>query len=80
MTAAPDAPNTATLTITCPDRQGIVAATSQCLHRHGANIIHSDQHSTDPEGGTFFMTATRSARARASRWSCVTSSTPASRR
>lgn len=55
MTAAPDAPNTATLTITCPDRQGIVAATSQCLHRHGANIIHSDQHSTDPEGGTFFM-------------------------
>ncbi|ACO45840.1 formyltetrahydrofolate deformylase [Deinococcus deserti] len=55
MTAVPDVPNTATLTITCPDRQGIVAAVSQFLHNHGANIIHSDQHSTDPEGGTFFM-------------------------
>ncbi|GGK32225.1 formyltetrahydrofolate deformylase [Deinococcus malanensis] len=55
MTAVPDVPNTATLTISCPDRQGIVAAVSQFLHNHGANIIHSDQHSTDPEGGTFFM-------------------------
>src|SRR5207247_1390335 len=25
------------------------------LFDHGANIISSDQHSTDPEGGTFFM-------------------------
>ena len=24
---------------------------SQFLHNHGANIIHSDQHSTDPQGG-----------------------------
>lgn len=52
--------NTATLTISCPDRRGIVAAVSQFLHQHGANIIHSDQHSTDPHalesgGGTFFM-------------------------
>ncbi|CAM3760216.1 formyltetrahydrofolate deformylase [Deinococcus frigens] len=47
--------NTATLTITCPDRGGIVASVSQFLHSHGANIIHSDQHSTDPAGGTFFM-------------------------
>lgn len=50
-----DAPNTATLTISCPDQRGIVAAVSQFLHNHGANIIHSDQHSTDPSGGTFFM-------------------------
>lgn len=28
---------------------------SQFLRNHGANIIHSDQHSTDPSGGTFFM-------------------------
>lgn len=50
-----DTPNTATLTISCPDQRGIVAAVSQFLHNHGANIIHSDQHSTDPSGGTFFM-------------------------
>ncbi|MBZ9711734.1 formyltetrahydrofolate deformylase [Deinococcus multiflagellatus] len=55
--AAPalDPHNTAVLTITCPDRGGIVAAVSQFLHNHGANILHSDQHSTDPQGGTFFM-------------------------
>jgi len=58
--AKPDLPkldprNTAVLTITCPDRKGIVAAVSQFLHNHGANILHSDQHSTDPSGGTFFM-------------------------
>ncbi|WP_425148511.1 formyltetrahydrofolate deformylase [Deinococcus sp.] len=52
-TRTPD--NTARLTISCPDRRGIVAAVSQFLHAHGANIIHSDQHSTDPEGGQFFM-------------------------
>jgi len=28
---------------------------SSCLHNCGANIIQSDQYSTDPEGGEFFM-------------------------
>jgi formyltetrahydrofolate deformylase len=32
-----------------------VAAISSFLHARGANIVHSDQHSTDPEGGRFFM-------------------------
>jgi formyltetrahydrofolate deformylase len=32
-----------------------VAAVSQCLFEQGANIVHSDQHTTDPEGGVFFM-------------------------
>jgi formyltetrahydrofolate deformylase len=41
--------------ISCPDRPGIVAAVSSFLFRHGANILSSDQHSTDPEGGRFFM-------------------------
>jgi formyltetrahydrofolate deformylase len=41
--------------ISCPDRPGIVAAVSSFLFRHGANIVTSDQHSTDPEGGRFFM-------------------------
>ncbi|HWG83940.1 MAG TPA: formyltetrahydrofolate deformylase [Deinococcales bacterium] len=48
-------PQTARLLISCPDRRGIVAAVSQFLFAHGANIIDSAQHSTDPEGGTFFM-------------------------
>ena len=46
---------TARLLISCPDKPGIVAAVSGFLHRHGANIISSQQHSTDPEGGRFFM-------------------------
>jgi formyltetrahydrofolate deformylase len=32
-----------------------VAAVSQFLFEYGANIVRSDQYSTDPEGGTFFM-------------------------
>ena len=43
------------LLITCPDRHGIVAAVAGFLADSGANIICSDQHSTDPEGGEFFM-------------------------
>jgi formyltetrahydrofolate deformylase len=43
------------LLITCPDRHGIVAAVATFLADSGANIISSDQHSTDPEGGEFFM-------------------------
>jgi formyltetrahydrofolate deformylase len=48
-------PNTARLLISCPDRRGIVAAVSRFLFEHGANVLDADQHSTDPEGGTFFM-------------------------
>lgn len=47
--------STVRLLITCPDQPGIVAAVSGFLHDKNANIIHSDQHSTDPEGGRFFM-------------------------
>ncbi len=46
---------TARLLIRCHDRPGIVAAVSGFLFNHGANITQLDQHSTDPEGGTFFM-------------------------
>jgi formyltetrahydrofolate deformylase len=48
-------PNTARLLISCPDRPGIVAAVSQFLYAHGANILDAQQHSTDPKGGEFFM-------------------------
>jgi formyltetrahydrofolate deformylase len=45
----------ARLLVSCPDRHGIVAAVSGFLSDADANILSSDQHSTDPEGGTFFM-------------------------
>jgi formyltetrahydrofolate deformylase len=43
------------LLISCPDRPGIVAAVSRYLFEAGANIVRSDQYSTDPEGGAFFL-------------------------
>lgn len=43
------------LLISCPDRLGIVATVSNFLAEQGANIVHSDQHSTDSENGIFFM-------------------------
>jgi formyltetrahydrofolate deformylase len=45
----------ARLLISCADRHGIVAAVSGFLAARDANIVSSDQHSTDPEGGAFFM-------------------------
>lgn len=49
------ADHTGRLLISCPDRPGIVAAVSQFLFDQGANIVTSDQYSTDPEHGRFFM-------------------------
>jgi formyltetrahydrofolate deformylase len=43
------------LLISCPDRPGVVAAVSHFLFDRGANIIHSDQHSTERGQGTFLM-------------------------
>ncbi|HEY5593658.1 MAG TPA: formyltetrahydrofolate deformylase [Nitrospiria bacterium] len=43
------------LLVSCSDRPGIVAAVSRFLFEQGANIVHSDQHSTNPTGGMFFM-------------------------
>lgn len=45
----------ARLVISCPDQPGIVAAVSAFLFEHGANITSSDQYSTDPAGGRFFL-------------------------
>jgi formyltetrahydrofolate deformylase len=49
------ADHTARLLISCPDGPGIVAAVSHFLFEQGANIVSSDQYSTHPEHGTFFM-------------------------
>ena len=48
-------PDLGRLLVSCPDRPGIIAAVSGFLHELGANIIESDQYSTDHEGGMFFL-------------------------
>jgi formyltetrahydrofolate deformylase len=55
VTAAPATPGLLRLLMSCPDRPGIVAAVSRFLYEAGANIVRSDQYSTDPSGGTFFL-------------------------
>ncbi|MTH53214.1 formyltetrahydrofolate deformylase [Bacillus mangrovi] len=47
--------NRGRILLKCPDQPGIVAAVSQFLFSHGANIIESSQYSSDPSGGTFFL-------------------------
>ncbi|RQW21146.1 formyltetrahydrofolate deformylase [Bacillus sp. C1-1] len=47
--------NRAILLVTCQDKPGIVSAISTLLFHHHANIVQSDQYSTDPEHGRFFM-------------------------
>lgn len=47
--------NRGVLLISCPDKPGIVAAVTSFLFEQGANIICSDQYSTDPSNGMFFM-------------------------
>lgn len=42
------------LTLSCPDRPGIVAAVSGLLAERGCNILESQQFG-DPDSGTFFM-------------------------
>ncbi|MDD5595585.1 MAG: formyltetrahydrofolate deformylase [Candidatus Omnitrophica bacterium] len=39
----------------CQDQKGIVAKISDFIFRHNGNIITADQHTTDPQGGYFFM-------------------------
>ncbi len=53
--SAPSLDDRGRLLVSCPDRPGIIAAVSHLLFAQGANIIHSDQHSTDPSGGLFFL-------------------------
>lgn len=47
------AQTTAILLVDCPDRKGLVAAIAEFLYRHGANILHADQHQ-DHELRSFF--------------------------
>ena len=74
--ASSPAPHAALVTmrllVSCPDRPGIVAAVSRFLHEAGANIVRSDQYSTDPSGGAFFLrmefTLPRERRERFAEW------------
>jgi len=43
------------LLIDCADRPGIVAAVSGFLFERGANIVSSNQYSSDPIGGRFYL-------------------------
>jgi len=45
----------ARLLMGCADRPGIVAAVSAFLFERGANIVSSQQYSTDPSDGRFFL-------------------------
>ena len=53
MVSAPT--NVLRLLVQCPDRPGIVAAVSQFLFVHGANIMQADQFSTADGAGRFFL-------------------------
>lgn len=46
---------TAVFLIQCSDQRGIVSRVSEFVFRYNGNIIQSDQHTTDPENGLFFM-------------------------
>jgi formyltetrahydrofolate deformylase len=46
--------DSAVLLIDCPDQKGLVARVSSLLYRHGANILHADQHQ-DHDQCLFFM-------------------------
>ncbi|WP_445181910.1 formyltetrahydrofolate deformylase [Pseudonocardia sp. Cha107L01] len=52
--AEPDA-DIGRLVVSCVDGPGIVAQVTTFLHRRGANIVQSDQYSTGPVGGRFFL-------------------------
>lgn len=49
-----DSARSAILLISCPDRQGLVAAVTDFIARHNGNILHLDQH-VDAEENAFFM-------------------------
>ncbi|WP_346618830.1 formyltetrahydrofolate deformylase [Blastococcus montanus] len=56
--AGPHDPSTTDLgrlVVRCPDRPGIVAVLSGLMAEAGANITDSQQHSSDPSGGTFTL-------------------------
>lgn len=47
--------NRAKLLISCPEKPGIISTVTNFLLEHKANIVHFDQHTTDPQAGIFFM-------------------------
>jgi formyltetrahydrofolate deformylase len=51
---AGDAAQSATLLISCPDREGLVAAVTQFIASNDGNILHLDQH-VDQQENVFFM-------------------------
>ena len=56
------------LIVSCADQPGIVAAVSRFLFEAGANVVRSDQYSTDPQHGTFFLRMEFTLSAERSEW------------
>ena len=54
MSHTSDSPTHWVLTLSCPDRPGIVHAVAGLLAEHGGNITESQQFG-DPDSGLFFM-------------------------
>lgn len=54
-TTSANQPQILRLLITCPDRPGIVSAVSRFLFENGANLVRSDQYSSDPFDGQFYL-------------------------
>jgi len=50
-----DKKNRAVLLISCPEKAGLISIISNFLVEHKANIVHFDQHTTDPFAGRFFL-------------------------
>jgi formyltetrahydrofolate deformylase len=46
---------TLVLLFQCQDQKGIVAKISDFILKHDGNIVTADQHSSDPQGGYFFI-------------------------
>jgi formyltetrahydrofolate deformylase len=55
MSATPLTADVGRMVVRCPDRPGIVAVLSRLMADVGANIVESQQHSSDPVGGTFTL-------------------------
>ncbi len=53
--SAPPSSDVGRLVVRCPDRPGIVHVLSGVMAELGANITDSQQHSSDPSGGTFTL-------------------------
>ena len=68
------------LTLSCPDKPGIVYAVSSFLVQHSANILASQQYGESPDGRFFMRVHFCRAAALAGRWPTSSAASPGSPR